>query len=163
MSQKGSDSRGMPISVYTQPFTNIVSVLGEFLDAQCTDWLKMQMMLPDRRTKCRRICKCSQQKVGAVLVEVCSKCEQHQCENVCELSRVLIQNLSKVLKLRIFPTGSHLDQKTANAPLQLGVRHRATVANNSRAGCLEFAGSKSCHACAVGHFRLRLPTVFWSR
>ena len=77
-------------------------------------------------------CKSSQQKVGAVLVEVCSKCEQYRCENACESSEVFIQYLSKALKLRIFSAGGHLDWKTGNAPLQLGVWRRATAGNNSR-------------------------------
>jgi len=96
------------------------------------------------------------------LVEV-SKCEQHRGENVCEHSGVLIRNFSKALKLQIFSAGGHLDRETVNAPLQLEVWRRATVANNSRAGCPESPGSNSCRACAVSHFGLWLPMVFWFR
>jgi len=47
-------------------------------------------------------CKSSQQKIGAALAEVCSKCEQYRCKNVGERSGVLFRNLSEMPKMGVF-------------------------------------------------------------
>jgi len=64
---------------------------------------------------------------------------------------VLIQDISKALKLRIFPAGAqHLHQKTVTA-LQVGAQHRVTVANKS-----PWAPTH-----AVGHFNTTRFLTIW--